>query len=233
MAGLDREARRAAMLASPLFHAMGREALDAVLEHATERSVGRGRTIFQRGDTGSSIMAVLHGRVRIGSVSPEGREVVLNIINPGEVFGEIALLDGKPRSADATATEETLLLVLERRHFLPFLEIHPDVMLRLIAVLCDRLRRTSVAMEDLAMLDLPERLARLLLRLGGDYGRRIADGLRIDFKLSQKDIGNLVASSRESVNKQLRAWQAEGVLDMQGGYIVLRQPRHLEQLLSQ
>lgn len=178
-------------------------------------------------------MAVLHGRVRIGSVSPEGREVVLNIINPGEVFGEIALLDGKPRSADATATEDTLLLVLERRHFLPFLERHPDTMLRLIAVLCDRLRRTSVAMEDLAMLDLPERLARLLLKLGEDYGRRIADGLRIDFKLSQKDLSNLVASSRESVNKQMRAWHAEGVLDMQGGYIVLRQPRHLEQLLSQ
>jgi CRP/FNR family cyclic AMP-dependent transcriptional regulator len=228
----DRGARRAAMLASTLFKAMRPEELDAILDHATERTVARGRTIFQRGDEGSSIMAVLRGRVRIGSISPEGREVTLNIINAGEVFGEIALLDNKPRSADATATEDTTLLVLERRNFLPFLETHPDAMLRLIAVLCERLRRTSVAMEDLALLDLPERLARLLVKLVEDYGSKVAEGLRIDFKLSQKDISNLVAASRESVNKQLRAWRAEGILDMQGGYIVVRRLAALQALLG-
>ena len=92
--------------------------------------------IFQRGDNGSSMMAVLRGRVRISTVSGEGKEVTLNVINPGEIFGEIALLDGKPRSADATAIEDTLLLVVERRHFLPFLRQNEDLFLRLLAVLC-------------------------------------------------------------------------------------------------
>ena len=99
----------------------------SILKFASERRVRRGQMIFQRGDNGSSLMAVLRGRVRISSVSGEGKEVTLNVISPGEIFGEIALLDGQPRSADATAIEETLLLVVERRHFLPFLRQNDDL----------------------------------------------------------------------------------------------------------
>ena len=110
------------LLASPLFPAMQP---DGTGRHPEVRhpsaAVRRGQTIFQRGDDGSSLMAVLRGRVRISSVSGDGKEITLNVISPGEIFGEIALLDGKPRSADATAIEDTLLLVVERRHFLPFL----------------------------------------------------------------------------------------------------------------
>ena len=131
------------------------EELDEILKFASERRVRRGQTIFQRGDNGSSLMAVLRGRVRISSVSGEGKEVTLNVISPGEIFGEIALLDGQPRSADATAIEETLLLVVERRHFLPFLRQNEDLYLRLLAVLCSRLRRTSMALEEIALFDLP------------------------------------------------------------------------------
>ena len=121
VARLERDAKRAALLVSPLFDAMQPTELDEILKFASERRVRRGQTIFQRGDNGSSLMAVLRGRVRISSVSGDGKEVTLNVISPGEIFGEIALLDGQPRSADATAIEETLLLVVERRHFLPFL----------------------------------------------------------------------------------------------------------------
>ena len=95
--------------------------LDEILNFASERRVRRGQTIFQRGDNGSALMAVLRGRVRISTVSGDGKELTLNVISPGEIFGEIALLDGQPRSADASANEDTLLLVVERRHFLPFL----------------------------------------------------------------------------------------------------------------
>ena len=115
MARLERDAKRAALLGSPLFAAMRPEELDEILKFASERRVRRGQTIFQRGDNGSSMMAVLRGRVRISSVSGDGKEVTLNVINPGEIFGEFALLDGEPRSADATAIEDTLLLVVERR----------------------------------------------------------------------------------------------------------------------
>lgn len=230
MARLERDAKRVALKGSMLFDAMRPEELDEILKFASERRVRRGQTIFQRGDDGSSLMAVLRGRVRISSVSGDGKELTLNVINPGEIFGEIALLDGQPRSADATAIEDTTLLVVERRNFVPFLRQNEDLFLRLLAVLCARLRRTSTALEEIALFDLPVRFARVLLKLGVDYGRPCAAGTRIELKLSQRDLSNLVASSRESVNKQLRAWRESGVLDMEDGLIVLRRPAELQRL---
>jgi CRP/FNR family cyclic AMP-dependent transcriptional regulator len=230
---LERDVKRAALLVSPLFQAMKPEEVDQILKLASERHAPRGSTIFQKGDEGSSMMAVLRGRVRVSAVSAEGREITLNVISPGQIFGEIALLDGKPRSADATASEDTLLLVVERRQFLPFIRQNEGIQLRLVAVLCERLRSTSLALESLALFDLPARMARLLLKLGEDYGRPNPDGLRIDLKLSQRDISTLVASSRESVNKQLRVWRDDGLVDLQAGYLVLRRPNQLRSLYEQ
>jgi CRP/FNR family cyclic AMP-dependent transcriptional regulator len=230
VARLERDVKRAALMGSMLFDAMRPEELDEILKFASERRYRRGQTILQRGDDGSSLMAVLRGRVRISSVSGDGKEVTLNVINPGEIFGEIALLDGQPRSADATATEDTTLLVVERRNFIPFLHQNGDLYLRLLAVLCGRLRRTSTALEEIALFDLPVRLARVLLKLASDYGRAGVNGTRIDIKLSQRDLSNLVASSRESVNKQLRAWRELGALDMEDGFIILRRPAELQRL---
>jgi CRP-like cAMP-binding protein len=232
MAKLAGEAKRAALTASPLFQAMKPGELDEILKLSSEKRWPRGATIFQKGDEGSSMMAVLGGRVRVSAVSSDGREITLNVISPGEIFGEIALLDGKPRSADATAIEETTLLVVERRQFLPVLRQNDDLYLRLLAVLCDRLRRTSLALEGLALFDLPARLARLLLKLAEDYGRTCADGTRIDMKLSQRDLSTLVAASRESVNKQLRIWREDGVVTTDGGYLVLRRPAELQALVG-
>jgi CRP/FNR family cyclic AMP-dependent transcriptional regulator len=224
--------KRDALLASPFFAHMRAEELDAIITFASERRVPKGSTIFTKGDPGTSMMAVLTGRVRVSSVSADGREVTLNVIDAGEIFGEIALLDGKPRSADATALDDTVLMVVERRHFLPFLLKNETLVERLLVVLCDRLRRTSGALEDLALLDLPARLSRLLLKLAQDYGRPTESGIRIDLKLSQRDLATLVASSRETVNKQLRGWREQGVVDIVGGYIVIREIAALEQLIG-
>jgi CRP/FNR family transcriptional regulator, cyclic AMP receptor protein len=230
VARLDRDAKRDALLVSPLFDAMQPAELDEILKFASERRYQRGQTIFQRGDNGSSLMAVLRGRVRISSVSGEGKEVTLNVISPGEIFGELALLDGKPRSNDAAATEDTLLLIVERRHFIPFLAKNADLSQRLLAVLCEKLRRTSMALEEIALFDLPVRLARVLQKLAVDYGRPGPGGTRIDLKLSQRDLSNLVASTRESVNKQLRTWREDKVVDLEDGFIVLRRPAELDRL---
>ncbi len=232
VARLDRDAKRAALLTSALFEAMKPDELDEVLRLSSERRVPRGASIFQKGDEGSSMMAVLTGRVRVSSVSAEGKEITLNVINPGQVFGEIALLDGKPRSADCSAIEETVLLVLERRNFLPFLRRNEDLYLRLLAVLCEKLRNTSMALEELALFDLPARLARVLLKLASDYGRQCKQGIRIDMKMSQRDLSNLVASSRESVNKQLRIWRDDGVVELDGGYLILCRPDELRMLVE-
>jgi CRP-like cAMP-binding protein len=230
---ISRQMKRDALLASPFFQHMGNDEVDEIIGFAVERRVLRGTVIFSKGDEGSSMMAVLAGRVRISAVSADGKEVTLNTIRAGEIFGEIALLDGKPRSADATAQEDTVLMVVERRQFLPFLLRNPALVERLLAVLCDRLRRTSLVLEEIALFDLPVRLARLIVKLSHDYGRPApGGGIRIDLKLSQRDLATLVASSRETVNKQLRGWREAGVVDQLAGYLVVRNAEALERLVG-
>ena len=225
--------KREALLSNSLFQPMRGPEIDDVIAHSSERRVAKGTWIFSKGDEGSSMMAVLSGRVRIGTTSSEGKEVTLNVIGPGEVFGEIALLDGKPRSADAAAIDDTLLMVVERRHFLPLLMRHEGLVERLLVVLCERLRRTSLAYEEVALVNLPARLARVLCRLGLEYGRPDpAGGVRIEMKLSQRDLANLVASTRESVNKQLRIWRTDGSVALEGGYLSLRRADDLRALFE-
>ncbi len=213
--------KRDALLASPFFSHLRAPELEELIANSSERRVARGTLIFSKGDPGQFMLAVLSGLIRVGATSVDGREVTLNVIGPGEIVGEIALLDGRPRSADAVAAEETTLMVIERRFFMPFLIRHEGLVERLLGVLCDRLRRTSAALEELALLDLPGRLARLLIKLAGDYGQTTDDGVRINIRLSQRDISNLVAATRESVNKQLRIWREAGLINIVGGHITL------------
>lgn len=187
-------------------------------------------TIFQRGDAGDSMMTVLRGRVKISAYSAEGRELVLNIINPGEMFGEIALLDGLPRTADAVTLETTDLLVLPRSRFLPFLTAHPELTTRLLTVLCQRLRQTSEHLEDTLFREAPSRLARMLLRLASSFGTRTPEGIRLEMKLSQQQIGNLVGISRETTNKQMGEWARAGYLSVDAGVVTLRSRDALERI---
>jgi CRP-like cAMP-binding protein len=226
----SRDIRRAALLASSLFQALRAEEIDEVLAFATERVHQAGSVIFQKGDDGSSMLAVLSGRVRISVVSGEGKEVVLNVIDAGEFFGEIALLDGKPRSADATAIDETHVLIVDRKHFIPFIKRHDDVALRLLSVMCERVRRTTLSLEGIALLPLPARLARVLLNLADNYGRAGPRGVQIEMKWSQDDLAKLVAATRESVNKQWQLWKKDRVVTKEGGYMLLLQPRALKAL---
>jgi CRP/FNR family transcriptional regulator, cyclic AMP receptor protein len=230
---MDHDSRRRLLLSSPLFAALPREALDDIVHQSTEKFVRRGQTVFQKGDAGSYLVAVLNGRVRISATSPEGREITLNMIDSGEVFGEIALLDGKPRSADATALEDSNLVLVERRHFLPHLLSSNMLALRVIDVLCERLRDTSETLGNFGMLDLPGRLARKLLSLAAAYGTPATGRVRLNIRLSHTDLGRFVGSSRESVNKQMRAWEDEGIVARDGGRIVVCQPNALRHIAGQ
>ena len=222
-------ARRRALLAQHFLLAkLEDSALDTLLAIASERRFTNGQVIFQKGEPGTSMMAVLSGRVRISAYSEDGREIILNMVEPGQLFGEIALLDGKERSADATAMGKTDLLILDRRDFLPFLEHKPKIAVQLIEVLCSRLRHTSEMVESIAFLDFGARLARLLVQLADNYGKETEGGLLIDLRISQADLGNLIASTRESVNRQLSAWTQEGVISIKQGKITLLDLESLE-----
>ncbi|MEZ5933806.1 MAG: Crp/Fnr family transcriptional regulator [Alphaproteobacteria bacterium] len=222
-------ADRRAMLAQHfLLATLDDRALDTLLAVASERRFTNGQVIFQKGDPGTSMMAVLSGRVRISAYSEDGREIILNMVDPGQLFGEIALLDGKERSADATAMGKTELLILDRRDFLPFLERNPKSAVQLIEVLCARLRRTSEMVESIAFLDFGARLARLLVQMAEHYGKETEAGLLIDIRISQSDLGNLIASTRESVNRQLSAWSQDGVISIDQGKITILDQDTLE-----
>ena len=138
------------------------------------------------------------------------------------------LVSVRPRTADAVTLAETDLLVLERGRFLPFLTANPEVTTRLFSVLCERLRQTSEHLQDALFLEAPSRVARSLLRLAETFGRRTPEGIRLDIKLSQQQIGSLVGISRESINKSLNDWQRAGHIAVQAGVITIRDRDALE-----
>ena len=205
---------------------------DQLLSLGVERRFNDGQLIFQRGDPGNSMMLVLQGQVKISILSEEGKELIFTMIQPGECFGEIALLDGHPRSADATAVGKCVLFTLMRQDVIAFLECHPRVAIQVMALLCRRIRTLSVLTEQQVFENLPTRLARLLIKLAEIQGVALPAGIRIASKLSQQEIGNRIAASRESVNKQLRTWRAEGLLTVEQGYITLLQPTVLKRLAN-
>ena len=221
---LDRSAKRELLRGTPLFAVLKPAELDHLVGFALERRFAKGRTIIEHGSEGSSMLVLATGRARVTAAAPNGKEVTLSILGPGMTVGEMGLLDGKPRSATVSAMDDCLTLVIERRDFLPFLHENGDLALRLLGVLCDRLRQTNQALEEIALMDLPSRLARLLLKLGQQYGVTGPQGLSIRLKLTQTDLSALVAATRESVNRQMRSWEEDGVLREEDGYLLIRAP---------
>jgi len=199
-------------------HPLFRDLPPAVIEHLGSymktRRVARGTNIFAKGDPGTGLMGVLGGAVKVSVASADGKDIVLNVFREGDIFGEIALLDGRPRTADATAMSDCELIVIERRDFVPFLSSQPDVMLKFIEILCSRLRRTSEQVQDITFLNLPTRLAKTLLQLtGGVQGSATPSKATI----TQREISQMIGMSRESTNKQLRAWAKRGWIRLERG----------------
>jgi CRP/FNR family transcriptional regulator, cyclic AMP receptor protein len=214
--------QRAVLRRSPLFAPLGDSEIDAILAHAMVTRVAEGDHIFAKGDPGSSMMAVLKGRVTISTPSADGRQVVLTVFRDGDVFGEIALLDGKERTADATAAADCELLVVPRRSLLSLLDHRPDLCIGLLTVLCERLRRTNEQVEDLAFLDLEARIAKTLVRLAEENRDGVPAARSFGVKISQRALGELVGGSRESVNKHLQDWKRSGIIDLGKGAITIR-----------
>ncbi|HRK95041.1 MAG TPA: Crp/Fnr family transcriptional regulator [Rhodospirillales bacterium] len=223
---------RAALAQHFLLKDLSPEDLDRVGELATTRWYQAGQPVFMKGDPGTAMMAVLSGRIRICAYSADGREVVLNVINPGEVFGEIALIDGGERTADAFAMEATELLCLSRRDFLPYLERNPEVCIKLLTIICQRLRSTSEQLEDLNFLDLRCRLAKRLLYLAAVHGEPTAKGIHIGVRLPQHLLASMIGTSREAVNKQLRDWEAKGFIDVRRGSVTILDRNSLEAVVT-
>lgn len=213
-----------------LFDQLAPAELDRLLAFARVVQYPAGAPIFTQGSPGDSLMAVLEGEVSISAPSEEGREVVFNVVGAGETFGEVALLDGRERTADAVAHTNCRLLVIDRRDFMPYLNAHPQIALRLLPILCAQIRRMSEHVQDALFLDQPARLAKRLLNLAAVGGHTTPQGVRIRQRLSQRELGNLLGMPRETVNRQLRSWQADALIALDRGAITIKNEAALRRI---
>lgn len=206
---------------SVLFSALNDEDAWELISHARQLSLGARQTVFQVGQDGDSLHMILSGRVKVSLLSEEGKEAILSILGAGEVFGEMSLFDGEPRSATVSTMEPSRFLVLSRQVFIPFLDKRIAVMHELIAEMSRRLRATNTLVGNLSFLNLSARLARILLNLVQQYGKVTPQGIVIGLKLSQEELGHLVGVSRESVNRQVRMWMESGLIEYDHGTMVV------------
>ena len=198
---------------NPMFADLGAEELQRISRLCHTQQLAEGETLFQKGDSGEALYGVRRGQIRIETGAADGSRLTLNFLGAGDLFGEVAVLDGQSRTADATAGESTELFVLRREDFLGHLEREPKVAIKIIQLLCQRIRWQSERMEESVLQPLPVRLARRLCALGSDFGSEV--------HISQEQLGVFVGVARESVNRQLQQWRKDGILDLQRGRILL------------
>ena len=206
---------------SPLFAALDPEAQEALRLRMDEIKLGRGETLFNEGDPGDRLYVVITGKVKLGRTAVDGRENLLAVMGPGEMFGELSLFDPGPRTATATAVTATTLSGLGNSDLDPLLSQRPEVAGRLLAALARRLRRTNEAMADLVFSDVPGRVAKALLDLAQRFGVETSDGLRVTHDLTQEELAQLVGASRETVNKALADFAGRGFLRLDGRAVVI------------
>ena len=212
-----------------LFTALSAEEHRALAACLRRRQYAKGQIIFVQGDPGTSLYLIETGRVKVVLTSEEGKERVLSILGPHDFFGELALLDGEPRSADAVALEACQLWLLQRADFLRYLETQPQVATKLLAVLSRRLRQTNQVVEEAAFLDVPARLARRLLELARDQGQPEAGGTVIATRLTQTELAGMIGATRESVNKWLGYYERQGLICCQRGQLTVLRPQGLRE----
>ena len=215
-----------------LFSTAPRELLSDLAARASTVVLSPNEILFMKGDPGDRLYIVATGAIRIGAMSPEGREVSYGVLGPGAVLGEIAVIDGGERSADAKAIEPTTLLSIERRDVLAFLHNHPAQALELLKLLCGRIRSADEMLDDVVFMSLPNRLAKHLLTLEQIVGMTDRAAGRTEVRLSQQMLAEHLGISRESVNKVLSKWEEIGIVSLGRGRIGLERMEELREIAA-
>jgi len=213
-----------------LFRGLSAAALQQICALAIRHPYEEGAIVFSQGDPGDALYGVVTGRIRISASTREGKEMFLNIMEPGDTFGEIALLDGNPRTATATATSACELMIIPRAQFLALLQREPALAIHLLQLLCQRIRWTSGWAEDSALLTVPTRLARRLLSLAKLHGRPSQNGVQLI--ISQEEMGRFLGLSRQAVNQYLQEWRASGWVDVGRGKVTVVDEKALQAIAA-
>lgn len=216
------------VLTAPLFANMDAEASRTLLASMTPMHVGRGEVLFHEGEPGDRLYVIRSGKIKLGRRSGDGRENLLAVLGPGEMFGELSLFDPGPRTATATGLADGVVLELGHHDLIPWLERNPTVAKHLLGALGRRLRRTNDALADLVFSDVPGRVAKALLDLSNRFGQQTDEGVRVAHDLTQEELAQLVGASRETVNKALADFSARGWVRREGRAIVLLDLERLE-----
>ncbi len=211
----------------PVFTSLKPAYLAELANKLTTRHYRRGETIFHKDDPGSMLHIINAGQVKITTTSPEGEEVILAILTDSDFFGELSLLDGRPRSANVIAMVDTEVFTLHRDDFLDVLGKHAGLAADMLAALSDRLRRTNVLLEDAIFLDLSARLRRRLMELSEKHGLVTKRGVEIDLRLTQQDLANFVGASRVAINKLLGVFQDKGIICIDKKRITILRPEEM------
>lgn len=200
----------------------------ALLRQSSIRPLPKNRVLFRTGDEGHSAVLILQGYVKLSTTASNGREVVLEIAGPGSIFGELAVLTGWPRRADATTLTACRVMAIDGGLLRRSLAATPEAMFAAIRLLSERLSATTAREMEAVSLPAPVRLAKALLRLAKLHSERVEDGVQLGFRLSQRELGAMTGLIRESINKHLKAWRAAGWVELSGGNVTLRDVRALQ-----
>ncbi len=215
-----------------LFRGLPDAALERIASLASRRSYQKGAVIFVQGERGDALFGVIAGRVRISASGAGGQEVFLNIMEPGDTFGEIAVMDGLPRTAGATALDHATVVTIKRADFLQLLEREPQLAIHLLKLLCERLRWTSELVEESAFLTGPARLAKRLMILASLHGRATGIG-RLELRISQAELARFLGISRQIVNQHLSEWRRHGWVELGRSQIVIRNAEALRLMIAE
>lgn len=206
---------------APLFAGLDERSTNELLDKLASVRIRRGETLFHEGASGDKVYVVLTGKMKLTKTSADGRENLLAVIGPGEMFGELSLFDPIPRTSSAAAISDSELAALGHQELRPWITEHPDVAMQLLRALVQRLRRTNEVMADLVFTDVPGRVARQLVDLSRKFGRPSDNGVHVEHELTQEELAQLVGASRETVNKALADFANRGWLRIEPRAVVL------------
>jgi len=206
---------------APLFTALDESAAVSLRASMDTVKIAKGSILFKEGDDGEHLYVIVDGKLKLGTSSGDGRENLLSILGPGEMFGELSLFDPGPRTSTATAVTDAKLLSLGHEKVIPWLKQNPEVSLQLLTRLSQRLRRTNEAVGDLVFSDVPGRVAKALIDLGDRFGKTTPEGLLVNHDLTQEELAQLVGASRETVNKALADFAGRGWLKLDGRSVLI------------